>query len=94
MQKYEIMTIASVSLGETGATKVTNEVKDLISHSGGKVLNSDNWGKRKFAYQIGQDTEGYYEVISFELDKSKVEKLKPKLNLVEGLVRYLITAQK
>lgn len=93
MQKYEIMTIAAVSLGETGATKVTNDVKDLISANGGKVLNSDSWGKRKFAYQIGQDTEGYYDVISFELDKSKVEKLKPKLNLVEGLVRYLVSAQ-
>ncbi len=94
MQKYEIMTIASVSKGETGATNVINEVKDAISHAGGKVLNSDNWGKRKFAYEIGADTEGYYDVVSFELDKSKVEKLKPKLNLVDGLIRYLITATK
>ncbi len=94
MSTYEIMTIAKVSLGEDGARKVGNAVKDQVTTLGGKVLNSDFWGKRKTAYPLEKDTEAFYEVSTFELDSSKISKMKTKLNLIEGLTRYLITAQK
>lgn len=93
MAIYELMTIAKVSLGEDGARKVSNDVKDLISSLNGKVLNSDFWGKRKLAYEIKHDTEAFYEVMTFDSDGSVLSKLKSKMNLLEGLVRYLITAK-
>jgi ribosomal protein S6 len=38
-------------------------------------------------------TEGFYDVISFEISTDELLKLKSKLNLMEGLVRYLVTAE-
>ncbi len=94
MKSYELMTIAKITLGEDGARALSNSIKDLISASKGKILNSDFWGKRKFAYEIGNFTEGFYEVVSFEMDPAFVAGLKAKLNLQDGLVRYLISATK
>lgn len=91
MKKYEIMTITNIDLGEDGARDLSNELKDTISSLKGKVLDSDFWGKRKFAYKIKNKTEGFYEVIDFELEPSELEAFKKKLNLQEQLVRYLIT---
>ena len=92
MKKYEIMTICDLSLGEDGARDISNKVKDLISTGKGKVLDSDFWGKRTFSYEINHQKEGYYEVINFELDQKSLAEFKQKLNLINGLVRYLITA--
>ncbi len=92
MKKYEIMTIYKLGLGEDGARDLSNSVKDTISSLKGKVINSDFWGKRKFAYEIKHDQEGFFEVVDFEMDPSELLNFKKKLNLEDNLVRYLVTA--
>ena len=89
---YEIMTIAKGGLGENSAKELSKLVQSEIVSLGGEVTKTNFWGKRKFAYEIDHDTEGYYDVILLSLEKDKVATLKSKLNLMEGLVRYLITA--
>lgn len=92
IKNYEIMTISNVSLGESGAKKIVDSVQAQIEEFDGKIGELKPWGKRAFAYPINHDTEGFYDVLEFELDKKNLENLKTKLNLIDGLVRYLITA--
>ncbi|KKS16708.1 MAG: 30S ribosomal protein S6 [candidate division WWE3 bacterium GW2011_GWC1_41_7] len=92
MKVYEIMTITKNEIGEEGSRNLSNTVKDLISQYKGKVLDSNFWGKRKFAYKINHDTEGYYDVINFEMAAENMPKLESKLNFIDGLIRYLVTA--
>jgi small subunit ribosomal protein S6 len=93
MKKYELMTLVKGSAGEKEAKQVSEEVSEHIESLKGKVENKDFWGKRKLAYNIRQDTDGYYEVIDFEIPKDQVKKLKSKLNLMDNLVRYIVTAR-
>jgi small subunit ribosomal protein S6 len=92
MKKFEIMTIAKSSQGEKSAKDLSKKVQEEIKALKGKIVETNFWGKRKFAYELEHETEGYYDVLIFELDSAKIDKLKSKLNLTEGLVRYLITA--
>ena len=92
--KYEMMIIYKNSLGEDGAKDMSKKVSELIGSLGGKVIENNYWGRRKFAYEIKHDTEGFYDVFVFDIESSSIKKLKEKLNLLNGLVRYLITAQK
>lgn len=93
MQKFEIMTIADIDLGEQGAKDFSKKVQTLIAELGGKVEKTDFWGKRKFAYEIKHKKEGFYDVMNYELAPGKADSFKTKLNLENGLVRYLITAE-
>lgn len=93
MKKYELMTIIKASLNEEDAGKVAKSVKDLISSLNGNVVDTLVWGKRKFSYKINNEKEGFYEVTQFEVDPQNMPKFKGKLNLIDGLVRYLILAQ-
>lgn len=86
------MTIIKLSLGEDSARDLSNTIKDSISSNKGKIMNSDFWGKKKFAYAIGKDTEGFYEVVTFDMDAKNLVNLKKNLNLQEGLLRYLLTS--
>ena len=53
-------------------------------------MNGNFWGKRKFAYEIKSQTEGWYDVIQFEGDEVGVSKIKEKFNVIDDLVRYLL----
>jgi len=88
------MTIYKNDLGEEGAMGLSKKVQELIASMGAKMLENTFWGRRKFAFEIKHDTEGFYDVVVFEAESSVIIKLKAKLNLLSGLVRYLITAQK
>lgn len=90
MRNYEIMTISKKSLGEEGFSLVSGLVREAIEKNGGKVISDSNWGKRRFAYKIENETEGFYEVINFELAPAKLAAFQTRLSLIEGLVRYII----
>ena len=92
MINYELMTIGKIDLGDQKAKSLSQKIQDNVTAVGGKIGKSDFWGKRKFAYPIRHDTEGYYSIVQFELDPSGINELKTRLNLEEGLVRYIITA--
>ncbi len=88
------MTIYKNDLGEEGAKDLSGKIKEIIESMDGKDLKNDFWGRRKFAYELDHNLEGFYDVFNFEFESEKVSKLKEKLNLINGLVRYLFTAQK
>jgi small subunit ribosomal protein S6 len=93
MKPYEIMTIYKVEIGDQAAKDLSSKIQELIVSMEGKVVKVQFWGKRRFAYEIKSKQEGYYDVMDFELDSSKISKMKSKLNMLNGLLRYLITAQ-
>ncbi|HNS71183.1 MAG TPA: 30S ribosomal protein S6 [bacterium] len=93
MKQYEIMTIYKIGLGDQGAKNLSAKVKELIDSMGGKITKDQYWGKRKFAYMIKNTQEGYYDVLEFGMDSNSISKFKDKLNILNGLLRYLITAK-
>ena len=92
MKQYEIMTIYKLELGEQGAKDLSSKVQEAITATGGEVTATNFWGKRKFAYEIKHDTEGFYDVVNFNLEPSNLSKFEGKLKLMNSIVRYLITA--
>ena len=57
------------------------------------MADSNFWGKRKFAYEIKHDKEGFYDVMQFQFTPEKIQDLKTKMGLMTGVVRYLVTAK-
>ena len=66
MNKYESVIIINPSLDEQGIKDVITKFTDLINNNNGKVENVDEMGKRKLAYEIKKQSEGYYVVYTFE----------------------------
>ena len=87
------MTIYKIDLGDQAARDLSSKTQEIITSMEGKIIKTLFWGKRRFAYEIKGKQEGYYDVINFEMDPEKISKFKSKLNMLNGLLRYLITAQ-
>lgn len=64
MAKYETMLITSATLDEEATAALVGKFKTLIEKNG-TIENVDEWGKRKLAYPINDETEAVYTVITF-----------------------------
>ena len=71
MTKYECLFVLSTKTLDDAALEATTEkFKDLITKNGGVIENVDVWGKRRLAYAINYETEGYYVLVNFEADST------------------------
>ena len=75
---------------ESGDKSVLKNITDIIAQFGGKVTQEDNVGEKNFAYRIGQNTKGHYHFWTFSGDDVQLKDLKNRLNIEDGLIRYLI----
>jgi small subunit ribosomal protein S6 len=64
MSKYELVFILKPDLGDEATAALVTKYKDLIG-ANGTVDNVDEWGKRRLAYLINDQAEGYYVQINF-----------------------------
>ena len=91
-QSYESMVVISTKLGDEGIKSVVEKFKDLISNNA--VLESvDDWGKRKLAYPINYETEGYYVVFNFASRSDFPAELDRIYNITDGVIRTLIISK-
>ena len=68
MNKYELAVVVSAKLEDEARADVIEKVKALITRFGGNVTDVDEWGKRRFAYEIQKMSEGYYYFVHFEAE--------------------------
>ena len=92
LRNYEIVMVFSVANGEDAVEGLKTKFTDLISKNGtlGEV---EEWGKRKLAYPINYEAEGYYTVINFTCDESFPAELDRVINITDGVLRSLIVAK-
>lgn len=90
MAKYEIAVLYDQGL-EIDLEKATSKVEKIFTDNGGKIVNTDNWGKRKLAYPIKKQDFAIYVFYTVELAGASVQKINDTLNITDEVVRFLIT---
>lgn len=86
---YETVIVTSAKLGEEGSAALVERFKALIAEHG-TVQSVDDWGKRRFAYPIQKQTEGYYTLINFESTPDFTAELDRRYQITDGILRTLI----
>lgn len=86
---YETVIVTSAKLGEEGNAALVERFKTLIAENG-TVQSVDDWGKRRFAYPINKQTEGYYTLINFESEPDFTAELDRRYQIADGIMRTLI----
>jgi small subunit ribosomal protein S6 len=90
MSQYEIAVLYHPDL-EVDLTKAEEKVAKLFTSNGGKVVATDNWGKRKLAYVIKKQEHAVYVLYTVELPGEALQKIESTLNITDEVIRYLIT---
>ncbi len=87
---YETVMVISTKLGEEGIAAVVEKFKNLIQSNGTIEGDIQEWGKRKLAYEINDQKEGYYVLINFVSDAKFPAELDRVYKITDGILRSLI----
>ena len=90
MNQYEVAVLYHPDL-EIDLEKATTKVEKIFADNKGKVVNVDNWGKRKLAYPIKKNESAVYVIYTLELPAEAVRKVESTLNITDEVIRFLIT---
>ena len=88
--KYEVLYIIDADLGEEGINALVEKFKAMVEAEG-TLLNVDEWGKRRLAYEINDLNEGYYVLMNIETKPEFPAELERVMKITEGVMRVLTT---
>ncbi len=91
-KSYETVMVLSKKLGDEGAKELLEKFKALIE-TNGTIESVDDWGKRRLAYPIDYEVEGYYTLINFTSAPEFPAELDRIYKITEGVIRSLIVAK-
>ena len=90
MNKYELAVVVSAKLEDEARANVIEKVKALITRFGGNVTDVDEWGKRRLAYEINDQKDGYYVLVNFSAKADFPSELDRIFRITDGIMRSLI----
>lgn len=90
MRQYEIMLILPAEADESVITGVAERITKVVSEHAGEVAGIDRWGRRRFAYEIARQGEGYYVVVGVKADPTTMDELDRVLTLADEVIRFKV----
>ena len=88
INSYETMFIVDAQLSEEATQAIVEKFKALIEKNA-TITKLDEWGKRRLAYPINDQNEGYYVLVNFEADGAFIAELDRIFNITDGIIRSM-----
>lgn len=89
LRNYEAVVIVDSRLDEPSIKQAVEKFTKAIEGKG-EIAKLDEWGRRRFAFEIDHMTEGFYVVASFKAEPSLIEELDRLVQLGEEYIRHKI----
>jgi len=89
-RKYELVYVISPDVSDDQVNELHGQIDAVVQRMGGQIEKTDNWGRRKLAYEIGRHKEGTYvlEVINGSGDLMK--EIDRRLKVIDTVIRHLV----
>lgn len=89
MKKYESIFVISALLEDEKIQEIINKVKSFIEQSA-QLEKIDEWGKKRLAYEIDDQKEGYFTLVHFTAGPEFPIELERIYKITEGVIKYII----
>lgn len=86
---YESAILINAALDDETIKSLIERVKETITTIGAEILDIEDWGRKRLAYQVKKSKIGYYVIFRFESSSDIVSKLERFYQLDESILRYL-----
>ena len=87
---YEALVIVKAAGTEQEITRVAAQLEEPIKKVGGRLDTNQNMGRRRLAFRILRQTEGYYFLLRFHAPTEQVAELERLFRLNDTVVRFII----
>jgi len=86
---YEVVFIVDPGTQEEDLTRLTENLRGIVTNGGGTVTKSEVMGRRQLAYSIGRSNEGIYVLFEIEGSGSEIAELERRMRVSDQVLRYL-----
>lgn len=93
MRKYEIMLILPPAADDGLIGAATERISRVLGERGGEILKADRWGRRRLAYEVDHQSEGFYVVVECLADPTAMTELDRVLALADEVIRFKVVVR-
>ena len=89
-RKYELVYVVSPEASDDQVTELHTQVEGIVQRMGGQIEKTDNWGRRKLAYEIGHQKEGTYILHVITGSGELMKEIDRRLKVFDLVIRHLV----
>ena len=89
-RKYELVYVISPDASDEQVADLHTQVEAIIQRIGGQLEKTENWGRRKLAYEIGRHKEGTYVLEVINGGGELMKEIDRRLKVSDLVIRHLV----
>jgi len=89
-RQYELVYLLPAEASEADLADLQSQVEGIVSRFSGTIEKTENWGRRKLAYEIGPHRDAVYVLHAISGPGELVKELDRRLKVIDKVVRHLV----
>jgi len=89
-RKYELVYVVSPDASDDQVTDLHTQVEAIVQRLGGQIEKTENWGRRRLAYEIGRHKEGTYVLELINGSGELMKEIDRRLKVSDLVIRQLV----
>lgn len=90
MNYYEKVMILDANIDDNAVNETIERVKNVIVSKGGEIFKTDNWGRRKLAYELNKHQKGNYVLLFFKSPPETILELEKLGKVVDSIIKFMV----
>ena len=90
VRQYELIYITPPEASEEALAELHQQVFAVVDRFGGAIERTENWGRRRLAYEIGHHREGVYVLEVINGPGALTAELDRRLRVFDNVIRHLV----
>ena len=89
-RQYELVYILPPDSTEQQVAEVQTQIDDIVKRLHGQIASTDNWGRKRLAYEIARHKEGYYVLQTINGSGELMKELDRRLRVIDLVIRHMV----
>jgi small subunit ribosomal protein S6 len=89
MRIYENLFIVKPDATEEEVDGLVDQMSKTVTAAGGTIDKVEKWGKRRLAYRVEKQREGYYVLIQFTAEAVTIHEFERRMRVQDSIIKFL-----
>ena len=89
-RQYELVYVLTPDSTEQQIAEIHEQVASIVARLNGEIEKTDNWGRRRLAYEIGPHKEGVYVLQVIMGSGELMKEIDRRLKVLDQVIRHLV----
>ena len=89
-RQYELVYIVTPEASDQEVADLHTQIEQIVQRFNGTFDKTENWGRRKLAYEIGHHREGTYVVETITGSGELMKEIDRRMRVIDQIIRHLV----